>query len=218
VTARAIQIDEDGTLVDTTAAVESSWRALAVDLDVSFDTFAPLIHGIPADQALAIALPTVPASTRASIADRLQAAQAAADQAVTLLPGAVELLRQLPDHGWAIVTSGNSRLAAASMTKAGVRRPPVLITADDVTRGKPDPAPYLTAASRLGVEPRDCVVIEDAPAGVAAGHAALMQVLAVETTYSATVLEMADWVVPDLRAVALQVDEDHFMLGIALSQ
>jgi sugar-phosphatase len=211
VTARVLLLDLDGTLVDTTAAVEATWRAAAAELGVAFSTLASFIHGVPADQALATALPALPASTRAAVAERLQAQQAAAEQPATLLPGAPHLLEQLPGHSWAIVTSGGGRLAAASMAKAGIPDPPVLVTADDVTHGKPDPAPYLAAAARLGVHPRDCLAVEDAPAGVAAGRAAAMRVLAVETTHPGRALEGADWVIPDLTAVVLHVHGPGFM-------
>jgi sugar-phosphatase len=212
VTARVLLIDLDGTLVDTTAAVEGAWRTLASELGIDFERLEPFIHGIPADQALANALPHLSASARREIADRVQAQQASPDQPAVPLPGARRLLEQLPPRDWAIVTSGDARLATASMTKAGIGQPPVLVTADDIAPGKPDPAPYLAAAARLGAHPRDCLVIEDSPAGVEAGHAALMRVLAVQTTYPARDLQRADWLVPDLTAVALEVGAAGFTL------
>jgi sugar-phosphatase len=214
VTARVLLIDLDGTLVDTTEAVESTWRALAAELGIAFEQLEPFIHGIPADQVLATALPQLPTSTRLEIADRLQAQQADADHPAVLLPGARRLLEHLPPRDWAIVTSGDVRLATSSMTKANIADPPVMITADDVARGKPDPAPYLAAAARLGAQPRDCLVIEDSPAGIASGHAASMRVLAVQTTYPARALESADWLVPSLEAVTLQVSATGFTLQL----
>jgi sugar-phosphatase len=94
----------------------------------------------------------------------------------------------------------------------------VLVTADDVALGKPDPAPYLAAAARLGAHPRDCLVIEDSPAGIEAGHAASMRVLAVQTTYPALDLQRADWLVPDLEAVSLGVSAAGFTLQFAVYQ
>jgi sugar-phosphatase len=101
-------------------------------------------------------------------------------------------------HPLAIVTSGATRLAEARLRAAGLPRPAVLVSADSVSRGKPDPEPYLLAAQRLGVAPGRCTVFEDAPAGVAAGHAAGMRVVALTTTVSAAELNGADRVVATL--------------------
>ena len=98
----------------------------------------------------------------------------------------------------AIVTSGPTRLAEARLRAAGLPRPEVLVSADSVSRGKPDPEPYLLAAQRLGVAPSRCTVFEDAPAGVRAGHAAGMRVVALTTTVSADELDGADRIVANL--------------------
>jgi sugar-phosphatase len=125
------------------------------------------------------------------------------------MPGAEDLVGVLtgrPGTPWAIVTSGNDVLARSSMRKVPVPVPPVVVTADDVRLGKPEPEPYLSAASALGVEPSACLVVEDAPAGVAAGRAAGMRVLGLATTYPREALARADWVVgslADVRAEAL---------------
>jgi mannitol-1-/sugar-/sorbitol-6-phosphatase len=205
--ARALLLDLDGTLVDTAAAVESAWRSAADELGIPFATLAPYIHGIPGGQALELALPDLPAARRAAVLERILVAEAASTTPVGLVPGARDLLDALPDDGWAIVTSGDSRLATASMAKAGVRRPPVLVTADDVVRGKPEPEPYLVAARALGVAPADCLVIEDSPAGITSALRAGMRVLALHTTHSPDGVTAAHDQVADLthvRVVAAQ--------------
>lgn len=121
---------------------------------------------------------------------------------VVLLPGTAELLAQLPADRWAVVTSATRRLAEARLEEAGIR-PKMLIAADDITRGKPDPEPYLLGATRLGVDPARCVVFEDAPAGLTAGRAAGMRTVALATTHQRSEL-LADVVVRDLSAVSVQ--------------
>jgi sugar-phosphatase len=117
---------------------------------------------------------------------------------VVALPGARAVLAT--DGAKAIVTSGIRRLALARLQAARLTPPAVLITADIVRQGKPSPEPYLLAAARLGVQPADCIVFEDAPAGVQAGKAAGMRVVALTTTVPASELASADQIVPDLAA------------------
>lgn len=118
------------------------------------------------------------------------------------LPGTLALLESLPAERWAVVTSATRRLAEARLDEAGIRTK-TLIAADDISRGKPDPEPFLLAAERLGVDPARCVVFEDAPAGLTAGRAAGMVTVALTTTHRAEELS-ADVVVPDLSAVSAQ--------------
>lgn len=213
----ALLLDLDGTLVDTTSVVTSSWRRAAADIGVPFTELEPYIHGIPADHVLARVAPALTADHRERIADQLLQAQADPDAPVGLLPGAAALLSTLGGRPWAIVTSGDARLASASMRKAGVLQPPVLITADDVTGGKPDPEPYLRAAEALGVHPADCLVIEDSPAGVRAGLDAGMLVLALTTTHPQQAVSAAHQVARDLTDVscaALSVGGGHTIASL----
>jgi mannitol-1-/sugar-/sorbitol-6-phosphatase len=117
-------------------------------------------------------------------------------EGVVALAGAAELLASA--ERIAIVTSGTEALARARLAAAGLRAPDVLVTADDITHGKPDPEPYLIGAERLGAAPADCVVLEDAPAGIAAGRAAGMPVIAVRTTHEDTELAGATVIVDGL--------------------
>src|SRR5699024_5349915 len=134
--------------------------------------------------------------------------QAAVDELITIgetdldgviaLPGASETLAAVRDQRWAAVTSGEARIMLPRLEAAGLTPPEVMVTADDVTRGKPDPEGYATAGRRLGVKPLDGVVVEDAPTGIASGLAAGAQVLAVTTTHETDELTRAHAVVPDL--------------------
>lgn len=126
---------------------------------------------------------------------------------VASCPGAAELLAGLDGADcmpWAIVTSGIVPLVTARMKAAGLRLPDVLVTAEAVATGKPDPEGYRLAAQRLGVTAERCVVVEDAPAGIRAGRAAGATVVAVTTTHPAEELAEADLVVPSLREIAIR--------------
>jgi sugar-phosphatase len=213
--ARALLLDLDGTLVDTTRAVEQSWRAVAAELGVDFDTVRPFLHGIPAERVLRGMAPSLDAQQRRRLAERVQAGQADPGTPAPRTPGAARLLAQLAPHPWAIVTSGDTRLARASMTKARIPEPAVLVTADDVAAGKPDPEPYLRAAAALFLAPADCIVVEDAPAGVRSGRAAGMRVVAITTTHPEAALIDADWIVNDLSQLTVRAAGTALALEVA---
>ena len=130
---------------------------------------------------------------------------------ITILPGAVELLAALPADRVAIVTSATKALATARIAAAGLPAPAVVVTFDDVRHGKPNPEPFLTGAARLGIDPSRCLVVEDAPAGVAAGRAAGCATLAVTTTSTRAQLD-ADLVVDSLAEVSIVAGPDGYSL------
>jgi sugar-phosphatase len=200
----AVLFDLDGTLVDSTASVQRAWAAMAAELGVPLAEFEPYMHGIPGPQVFATVLPAMPPDVARALATRMNAEQAGDTDGVRAMPGAAAALRGLPPSRWAIVTSGDLRLATARIAAAGLPRPQVLVTSDDVRAGKPDPECYLVAASLLGRPPARCLVVEDAPAGVAAGRAAGMPVLGVLTTYRDL---DADMTTPDLSAVDIHANE-----------
>lgn len=193
-TSRGFLVDLDGVLVDSLASVTRTWTwwASLHGLDPT-----PFIegHGRRTREAIAELAPGLDAEAEAALIEDREATETAG---VVALPGAQALLRSR--RRLAIVTSGSSHLAHARLRAAALPVPDVLITAELVARGKPDPEPYLLAAERLGLAPGDCTVFEDAPAGVQAGKAAGMQVVGITTTVSAEELAGADFVVPDLGA------------------
>ena len=188
----AVLSDLDGVLVDSGDAVERVWREWAVERGLDPDDVGRASHGVPGRQVIERVAPELDAVAEAERVDRLHAATGGSP-----LPGAAELLATVSPL--AIVTSCSPPLAAARFAAAGLAPPPVLITSDRTERGKPFPDPYLAAASALGVDPGLCLVIEDAPAGVAAARAAGMAVWAVTTTHSVSELA-ADLVAADVRA------------------
>ncbi len=194
----AVLFDLDGTLVDSTAAVVRSWARWAQEEGVDPRALNGS-HGRPAAE---IAASVLPAGRVTAAVARIEAIELADTGGVAPLPGAVAALVALPDGRAAVATSCTRPLAAARIGAAGLAAPRVVVTVDDVTRGKPAPDPFLLAAERLGVDPTRCLVVEDAPAGLAGARAAGCATLAVTTTHGPDELE-ADVVVATLADVVL---------------
>ena len=134
-------------------------------------------------------------------------------EGVVPVPGAIDFVRQLPPDRWAVVTSASAQLARARMTAAGLQPPELVITGDRVPRGKPDPAGYRLAAARLGFDAADCLVFEDAPAGIAAGQAAGCDVIVVTAAHT-HVLETPWPVLANYSAVSLGVLADGRLVPV----
>ncbi|MFF0064381.1 HAD family hydrolase [Streptomyces sp. NPDC005279] len=199
--ADALLFDNDGTLVSSMESVDRCWAIWAREYAITAEDFARVeLHGRPAVEIAADLLPADAVPDALARIEQLEVEDVAGG--VVLLPGTAELLARLPADRWAVVTSATRRLAEARLEEVGIR-PKNLIAADDITRGKPDPEPYLLAARRLGVDPARCVVFEDAPAGLTAGRAAGMRTVALATTHPRSEL-VADVVVRDLSAVSVQ--------------
>jgi mannitol-1-/sugar-/sorbitol-6-phosphatase len=188
----AFLVDLDGVLVDSLAAATRSWTWWASRHHLDPGPFIRA-HGRPSREAIAELAPELDADAEAALVEEREISDT---DSVVALPGAAALLAAA--RPVAIVTSGGRRLAEARLRAAGLQRPEVLVSVDSVSCGKPNPEPYLFAAQRLGVSPDRCIVFEDAPAGVAAGKAAGMCVVALTTTVSAGDLAGADHVVANL--------------------
>ncbi len=179
--------DMDGTLVDSVAAAQRAWAAWGRRRGIDGVAHQEANQGRPAREVIALAVDD-PALVEEDTAF-VRETEIADVAGVVAFPGAAEVLA-LPRV--AIVTSCELPLAVARLHATGLPVPEVLITADQISRGKPAPDAYLLAAERLGVDPGECVVLEDAPAGVAAGRAAGMSVWAVSTTHDAADLGDAE--------------------------
>jgi sugar-phosphatase len=169
VPARGLLFDADGVLVDSDASIERAWVRWAHRWDHDPAAVLAGIHGRRSDDTVALLVDHADRARALADIDRYELADVAA---VTACPGAAALLASLPAGRWAVVTSGKRALATARLTAAGLPLPSVIVPADEVPRGKPDPAGYLAGAAGLGLPAGDCVVLEDSPAGIAAGVAA----------------------------------------------
>jgi sugar-phosphatase len=186
----AILFDLDGVLVDSRAAVERHWRRWAKGHGLDAEAIIARAHGRRSVDTIRDVAPHLDAEREGAALDK---AEAADSEGIAAIAGAGELLRTLPETAWAVVTSASRKLALARLGYAGLPAPRSLVSADDVTAGKPSPAGYLHAADLLAREPGACLVVEDTPAGIAAGQAASMRVLALTTTYEPAVLAAADF-------------------------
>jgi sugar-phosphatase len=208
-TCRAVLFDLDGVLVDSTECVENTWRTWAHRHALDPENVLGRIHGRRAIDALRELAPELDADAeRRSLVEH----ESSATAGLYPVPGASSLLQALEGSRWAVVTSGDRAIAAHRLRHVGLELPPVMVCAEDVREGKPDPEGYLRAASLLGVRAPDCVVIEDAPSGVAAALAAGMRSIAVATTHAPDALRQADVVIGSLEALGVQRRDDHIAL------
>lgn len=210
--ARAVLLDMDGTLVDSTAVVERIWLRWAAQHDLDRETVLRTVHGRQGQESMAILLPDRPmAENIAENAEHL-AAETADLEGVVEIAGAAALLRALHGLPHAIVTSADVALMDARMGAAGLTVPALTVTAERVEASKPDPEGFLLAAAELGVAPADCVVFEDSSAGIDAARAAGMRVIGVGAAAAA---HGPDWAVPDLTALSITAAGTGLVITLA---
>ncbi len=210
----ALLFDLDGVLADSTLAVEMVWRDFAARHGLDADGLMIGLHGRRMVDTLARALPGISSDELRIESERLEAGEVAGAGATRPQPGAVALTHRL-GATWAIVTSGTRVVAQARIDALGLATPPVMVTADEVRRGKPDPEPYATAAARLGVPASACLVVEDAPAGIEAGNAAGALTVAVTTSHPARELDHADHLVGTVADLSAEPDRTGLHIRLA---
>jgi len=198
----AILFDLDGVLLDSTRVVAAQYRRWATENGLDPDEVMKAAHGVRTIEVIQRVAPHLDAVAETQ---KIEKREAAADEVVRM-PGAIELLSSIPKGRWCVVTSGTRFLAVTRMRKFGVPVPEIMVTADDVKNGKPDPEPYLKGAELLRVKPAECVVVEDAPAGIQAARAAGMKVVSLPSTYPQEELYEADAIVSGLSNIKLSLD------------
>jgi len=198
----AVLFDFDGVIVDSTAAVARQYTRWALEHDLDPEAILRTAHGVRTEEVIRQAAPHLDALEETIKIERREAE----DSGVRIMPGAVDLLNSIPHSKWGIVTSGRRALVSARLQRLSIPAPSVLVTAEDVTQGKPAPDPYLRGAALLGVKPAKCVVVEDAVAGIRAAHAAGMRVISLPSTYDASSLAEADVIVPALSQIRVSLD------------
>jgi mannitol-1-/sugar-/sorbitol-6-phosphatase len=204
----ALLFDMDGVLIDSTPAVARVWTRFALRHGFDPEEVVYRAHGRPSMMTVREYLPNADHLAENKEIERGEIVDL---DGIVPLPGARELLTGLPRERWTIVTSCTRRLAEVRLKTSGLPRPEVFVTSSDITDGKPAPDPYLKGAEVLGFAAADCVVVEDAPAGVRSGKAAGARVIALCTTMPS--LELwdagADWVVRDCSAISLDSPVIH---------
>lgn len=205
---RAILFDLDGVLVDSAERVEKTWREWAARHRLDAELVIAAAHGRRTVETVALVAPGLSADDELRA---LETSEATNSDGVYEIAGARDLLQLLPPRRWAVVTSGIRAVAEFRIRYTGLPTPAVMICAEDISRGKPDPEGYLAAAGRLGFSPADCVVIEDAPPGIEAAKAAGMRAIGIATTYPSERLVGADLVVGQLTDLGVESlgDEIH---------
>ena len=200
---KAILFDLDGVLVDSAECVERTWRAWAIRNHLDPETVIEAAHGRRTLETVRMVAPHLSAEAEL---DTLAASESTTCEGIYEIEGAREMLEMLAADRWAVVTSGIRAVAEFRLRHTRLPSPRVMICADEIERGKPDPEGYLTAAFRLGYSAADCLVIEDAPAGIESARAAGMRVIAIATTYPAERLDTADEVVARLTDLRVRRD------------
>ena len=197
----AILFDLDGVLVDSTRSVARQWRLWAAENNIDPEKVLEIAHGRRTIEVVRILAPHLDAKAEES---KIEKREADDNDGVTMMPGAAELLKSIPEDRWCVVTSGTRYLATSRLRLFELPIPRVLVAADDVQKGKPDPEPYLKGAELLKVSAAECLVIEDAPAGIRSAHAGGMKAIALASTYPPAGLQEADAVLQNLEQIQVR--------------
>jgi sugar-phosphatase len=209
---KALLFDMDGVLLHSAPSVERSWRTWADTHGFDPAHVIDQAHGRRSIETIRAVAPQLDAEKENVTVERLEIEN---KDGVVALPGARELLSTLPTDRFAIVTSATRPLAVARLGYAGISIPKHIITADDVIQGKPSPEPYQKGAALLGFAATDCLVFEDTPAGIAAGHAAGAKAIALQGTYPLAALQKAEAIVASLASVKAKFQDGILHLDIS---
>jgi sugar-phosphatase len=197
---KAVLFDMDGILISSVASVERSWTKWALLRGIDPETAIRAAHGCRAIETVAQLRPDLDSEEELKLIEEIELADG---EGLAVLPGVLSLLAALPPERWTVVTSATERLARLRLAASGIAVPQRLISADSVTQGKPNPAPFLAGAALLGFPPQDCVVFEDSSSGAAAGRAAGCTVVATPYSHAASLLDAAHYLVADLTGVTV---------------
>lgn len=214
-TAKGLLFDMDGVLISSIASATRCWKRWAKLYNVpNADNFV-LPHGRPARDIVIMLRPDIDPDEGLRVIEDMEIEDVGD---IEVLPGVRELLASLPPDRWTVVTSCTRRLLEARLRAAGLPEPPKLVSADDISRGKPDPEPYIRGAEALGLKPEDCIVVEDAVSGVESGIGAGCRVLAVLSSTPRTELKAATWIARSLAVVKVTADADGLQVKIPLAR
>lgn len=206
---KAALFDMDGILISSIGSVERSWTKWALMRGVDPAVAIREAHGCRSIETVAKLRPDLDAQAENDLIEGLEIADR---DDIEALPGALDLLAKLPHGRWTVVTSATEPLARVRLEAGGIPVPEKIVTADDVSDGKPHPAPYLAGAKLLGFRPEQCVVFEDAASGSKSGRAAGCTVIATTFSHSIESLSAANYLVPDLNAIEASEEDGDIVL------
>ena len=204
-----VLFDLDGVLIDSTPCVTRVWQAWAIEHGLDPEHVVHVAHGRRSIETIELVAPNLDAAAENIEVENRELADT---EGLTVFPGALDLLRSLPQGKWTIVTSGTRPLATLRLQVGGLPVPERMVTADDVSKGKPNPEPYLKGAEILGLRAEDCVVIEDAPSGLKAANAAGCRSFGVPTTYRPEELGDATVLLNSLSQLRAKFDKNGLIL------
>jgi sugar-phosphatase len=207
----AILFDLDGVLVDSIASAQRAWGKFAARHNLDIVKVLEAAHARRSIETVRLLVPETDVEAENQIVEQDEIDDA---EGLVATEGAAELLSIIPADRWTIVTSGTRPLATARLRAAGLPIPKHLVTADQVSNGKPHPEPYIKGASALGFSPHNCVVFEDAPAGIRAGQAAGAKVIGVVGTFEAAQLNSAQALVGSLAHLSVKIDKDGLTVRV----
>ena len=207
---KGILFDMDGILISSIGSVERSWTKWAHLRGVDPALARNTAHGRRAIETIAKLRPDLDSEQELKVIEDIEVAD---NEGLTVLPGVLDLLAALPSDRWTVVTSATERLARIRLAAGGIPVPKRLVTADQVTRGKPHPEPFLAGAALLGVAPADCVVLEDSSSGAEAGRAAGCTVVATTFSHPAEFLDRAHYLLRDLTGIRIESAADQIQLN-----
>ena len=210
-TCKAILFDLDGVLVNSAACVERTWRSWSARHGLNADDVIAIAHGRRTVETVRAVAPHLDVLNEVTA---LELQEGMTSDGVYEIDGARELIARLPENRWAIVTSGTRAIASFRLDLVGIPIPRVMVCADEISHGKPHPEGYLTAASKLGFKPEECLVIEDTPPGIEAAHAGGMRAIAIAATYPREQLLTADAIVERLADLRVSVGDALIRIAI----
>lgn len=204
--AGSILFDVDGVLLDSMAVYEAAWAAWSARFGVPLQTIRGVAPGRRPIDIVRSAFRGDPAAWPAALAHFEEVLASLWRRDVAAMPGALDVLAGLSPRSWALVSSAPRHVVEVAFGRLGIEVPSASVFGEDVVVGKPDPSCYLLAARHLGVRPEHLLVVEDAPAGIAAARAAGMRVLAIASTHEPDDLREADEVFASLPAAAERIE------------
>jgi sugar-phosphatase len=208
---KGVLFDMDGILISSIGSVERSWTQWARLRGIDPEYACRIAHGRRAIDTLAQLRPDLDSEEELKIIEDREIED---NEGLTVLPGVLHLLASLPKDRWTVVTSATERLARARLAVAGLPVPERLVTANQVTRGKPHPEPFLAGAALLGFAPEECVVFEDSSSGAKAGRAAGCTVIATTFSHPIESLEAAHHLVTDLTGITVEKEGEEIILKL----